>query len=973
MVRPVLRRPFDCGSDSEVVQSEAPGAIAEPFFASGDNFPICRSITLPVPAALPLWVIAYALGIWGFASLNVSWAASRWVMGGALLGLSLGCLRDRGKGSWLLLCALALGGLAQARRSPALEIPALTSLAAQDASGAAIDGIALSELLASPELAPDTQWLCLGRVTEAATATAQGVSLRIEVTALRRAAQAPQTAWLTVSPPLRVAVNVRGAPREALWPGTPVRLSATLRSPRAAQNPGAGDRLRHAAAVGIEALASVDPDELFPWHGPLLETQPQAPLQTASLWLTRRIARLRARMLEQILRAPSAVSSGSASLSARGGRAVVSALVLGERGPLLQVDRERQAQALPTIADSFRGAGIYHVLSVSGLHLAVVAWICYRLLAWLLLCLPWPAGHRVARRGAALSAVPPTLFYALLTGAELATQRAALAAALSLLAIRCGRRATLSQSLAGAVLVIAFPAAGEGTAALLLCEPALLLSIAATLGIAYLRPLGGLPRRWLAQSDLNGEPGSLLRRVAGALRRSLFRLVESSLAAMLATAPICAYCFAELQVAGVLGNLIPGVLGEVVVLPLGLIGVLMGLGWTKVGGLLLAAAAAAGQAMVRSAAAIAGFAGVVPVKAPSAILAVLFWLGLGLAAGAGGEPRPRSRRLGVCICGLAVALYLLFWRLPSHALRVTVLDVGQGDAIVVELPAGGVMVVDAGLQSAAGIDMGARVVVPFLRQRGYRRIDLLVASHPHPDHIGGLAALVDNFPVDELWGVPAATGGEVGDGEPTAGDQEEGTRIEAKVSARAQGDPSWLQLLRLARQHGIAITTPRSRRWQGVELTVLAPCRRDPGGECSVAVHPGWSPNDNSIVLRLGYAGRSVLLPGDIELAGELALLSRNADGSRDAAALQVDVLKAPHHCSQTSSSESFVAAVQPKWVICSLGAYNRYRFPHEVVYRRYKLAGSRVLRTDADGAVELRIDSAGHLHLESFAAPPQP
>ena len=926
-----------------------------------------------MPAALPLWVIAYALGIWGFASLNVPWAAARWVMGGALLGLSLSCLGDRGKGCGLLLGALTLGGLAQARRSPALEIPALTSLAAQPASGAAIDGIALSGLLASPELAPDTQWLCLGRVTEAATTTAQGASLRIEVTALRRAAQAPQAAWLTVSPPLRVGVNVRGVPHEALWPGTPVRLSTALRSPRAAQNPGAGDRLRHAAAVGIEAMASVDPDELFPWHGPLLEAQPQAPLQTASLWLTSRIARLRARMLEQIQQAPTAVSSGSAaSLPARGGRAVVSALVLGERGPLLQVDRERQAQALPTIADSFRGAGIYHVLSVSGLHLAVVAWICYRLLAWLLLWLPLPAGPWVARRSAALAAVPPTIFYALLTGAELATQRAALAAALCLLAIRCGRRARLSQSLAGAVAVIAFPWSGVGTAALLLCEPALLLSIAATLGIAYLRPLGGLPQRWQAQSDISSEAGGIPRRVAGALRRSLFRLVESSLAAMLATAPICAYCFAELQLAGVLGNLIPGVLGEVVVLPLGLIGVLMGLGWAKAGGWLLAVAAAVGQAMVRSAAAIAGFAGGVPVKAPSAWLAVLFWLGLGLAAGAGGEPRPLSRRLGACVCGLAVALHLLIWLLPGHELRVTVLDVGQGDAIVVELPAGGVMVVDAGLRSAAGIDMGARVVVPFLRQRGYRRIELLVASHPHPDHIGGLAALVENFPVGELWGVPAA-GSDVGDGDSKAGDQDESDRLEAKAGARAQVEPSWLQLLQLARRHGIAITTPRSRRWQGVELTVLAPCRNQSAGvgECSVAAHPGWPPNDNSLVLRLGYAGRSVLLPGDIELAGELALLSRNADGGRGAAALRVDVLKAPHHCSQTSSSESFVAAVQPQWVICSLGAYNRYRFPHEVVYRRYKSAGSRVLRTDADGAVELRIDSAGHLHLESFAVPP--
>jgi hypothetical protein len=84
----------------------------------------------------------------------------------------------------------------------------------------------------------------------------------------------------------------------------------------------------------------------------------------------------------------------------------------------------------------------------------------------------------------------------------------------------------------------------------------------------------------------------------------------------------------------------------------------------------------------------------------------------------------------------------------------------------------------------------------------------------------------------------------------------------------------------------------------------------------------------------------------------------------------RADVLKAPHHCSRTSSSESLVAAVRPQWVICSLGAYNRYLFPHPEVLQRYRAIGSRVLRTDADGAVEIRIDAAGALRGQTFARP---
>jgi competence protein ComEC len=298
------------------------------------------------------------------------------------------------------------------------------------------------------------------------------------------------------------------------------------------------------------------------------------------------------------------------------------------------------------------------------------------------------------------------------------------------------------------------------------------------------------------------------------------------------------------------------------------------------------------------------------------------------------------------------------------------------------------MVVDAGLASTTGVDLGERVVAPFLRRRGYRRIDLIVASHPHPDHTGGLSALLRSFPVGELWAAPAATAEPAPSASPSvaAPADPQGATEQSPRAVREVTDCSWPRLLQLAAQHRVALTPPRSQQRQGVQIEVLGPCRARADKQCIVESHADWRPNDNSLVLRLSYAGRTILLPGDIELAAELALLDRLDDRLDDrlgdrlddrqgspaqpAGLLQADVLKAPHHCSRTSSSESLVAAVRPQWVICSLGAYNRYRFPHAEVLRRYLDAGSHVLRTDADGAVEFRIDAAGNLRRQTFARP---
>jgi competence protein ComEC len=240
---------------------------------------------------------------------------------------------------------------------------------------------------------------------------------------------------------------------------------------------------------------------------------------------------------------------------------------------------------------------------------------------------------------------------------------------------------------------------------------------------------------------------------------------------------------------------------------------------------------------------------------------------------------------------------------------------------VVEAP-GFVAVIDGGGTYDDTFDTGARVLEPFLRFRGIDRIDLVVLSHPHPDHLNGLFRLLARFPVGALW---------------TSGDDGH--------------NPRYRQLLALARQHGVPTPVPRALERGTFRLRPLGPWLG-----ASIGAPPGTSVNDASLVLQLQFAGRAVLFPGDLEADGEAELVGNAAAGLSVAS----DVLKVPHHGSRTSSSEELLGAVRPSLAVISLGRQNRFHFPRPEVLRRYRQRGVRVLRTDESGAILVTIDGGG-------------
>jgi competence protein ComEC len=659
-------------------------------------------------------------------------------------------------------------------------------------------------------------------------------------------------------------------------PGERVTFRARVREIRGTRNPGLPDPAVALRAAGVDVLGGVaSPDAI-------------ARLAEPPAGGVRRLAFRTRRAL----------------------RAAVAAAVPGEAGAFLKTavlgDRRGVGD---DVEEGFAAAGATHVLSVSGLHLAAVVAVVFlaaRLVVGLVAALPLYVDPRAV---AAAVALPVLVFFTLLTGEAVATQRSAVMLALGMGGILIGRPVSPAPAIAAAALLLL------AAAPLRLFDPSLQLSLASVGGIALLaRRLG---------------PGSVGDGLARRALGWLWRFGAATIAATAFTAPLVAHDFGELAPASPLGNLALVPLVELGVVPVGLFGAALAALGMRVGGVALAVAGVAARLALAVAAFFRAHAPLVPCRMPNALETGAL---MGAAALALWAPRAAgaARRLALLGAGaLAIVGAGSLWardlaRRHATSTRVTFLDVGQGDAAVIEAAGGAVAVVDGGGAFDDGFDPGERIVEPFLRARGITRLDLVALSHPHPDHLNGLRRILRRFPVGALW---------------TSGDDGH--------------NPEYAHLLELARARGVPTPVPVSAALGGARLEPLGPFLGD-----AIGPPPGLTVNDASLVLRLDFGGRAVLFPGDLEADGEGELVGRRDVGQRVAA----DVLKVPHHGSRTSSSGELLQAVDPRLAVMSLGWRNRFHFPAAEVLARYAARGSRVLRTDRDGAVTVTIDAEGAL-----------
>lgn len=554
---------------------------------------------------------------------------------------------------------------------------------------------------------------------------------------------------------------------------------------------------------------------------------------------------------------------------------VARALVLGESEAL---DEDAAAD--------IRAAGLSHVLAVSGMHVTWIVGAGVGLLGWLLVRVRAVSSRIDPRRPAALVGIPLALIYADLAGSTPSAWRAAVTAAITWGALVVDRRPSpLSIAGLSAIVLATF----DPGAAL---SPGFVLSICSTVAILD-APAGGSPLE---------DAARLTARAA------------------LATAPFSLYVFGGLPWLVVLANLVVVPIAAVLLLPAAVIhGVVVAID-PVLGAPTAALLEPLSSAFVGASRELASLSPAASIPPPTTAQGVV----LALAALTLLWRAPWRQQAAVL--GLLVLVYAgLEARVrsderPTGVLRATFLDVGQGDAALVDLPDGSLLVIDTGGAPNGGPDPGERVLVPLLRARRRERIEHLVLTHPHPDHYGGLPAVVEALPVGALWDTGQALD-EHPDGELSA-------------------------LLREVERRGVRMRRPGAlcgppREIGGAWLEVLWPCPR---------FDPGWEPNDNSLVIRLRYGRRTFLFAGDAEVHTEASLAGRIG---------HVDVLKVPHHGSRTSSTEALLDELTPRIAVISSGGGNRFGHPHPEVLERYARRGVSVLRTDLEGGVVVTTDGA--------------
>jgi competence protein ComEC len=564
------------------------------------------------------------------------------------------------------------------------------------------------------------------------------------------------------------------------------------------------------------------------------------------------------------------------------------------------------------LAAAFTTAGVSHVVAISGWNIAIVAGTVASLLR-----------GRTTRRGRAVVMLTAIVAYTLFAGASPSVVRAALMAAVALTAVETGRgsRAMVGLGWAATLMIVLDPAT--------VADPGFQLSAAATAGLVlWATPLTTLLADHAA-------------RVPAPIRDSL----GVSLAAQAATLPIALLDFGRLAIIAPAANLavvplVPPVMATgLLAFAAGLLATLGAPAWLT--GPLAMPAAMLLEVMIGVVGAFAAVPGgnqtlESPANVVAAVAALALLLPMHRALERHREPAQarsqagprRDARKGPNLRGLLAAAVLLsamagsgLAARPDGTFHVIVLDVGQGDAILLEGDRGGRILVDGGPDPGrliAGLDR----YIPAWD----RRLDAIVLTHPHDDHVAGLVAVVGRFRIDRAF-----------------------------ESGRRGDSPTYLAWRDELAGRGISVQTLRTGNTvllDDAEIRVIWP---DDGMARSLAADPGASKNrqtnDSSIVLLGDFHGRRFLLTGDMEEDIDPIVSNRGLPA--------VDVLKVAHHGSATATSAALLARLRPAVSIISVGADNDYGHPNGGTMARLRAASGTIARTDLDGTVDVMLDGA--------------
>lgn len=682
------------------------------------------------------------------------------------------------------------------------------------------------------------------------------------------------------------------------------RAEVLLQARRLTSGDGQVQEVRGTLLARVPADAALLPGDLVAVEG-TLQALPysESPSYTHYLLARGVEALLDARMPEVLAQGQGGLPWQALRALRRAARASIQRILPEPQAGLLAGILLGQKRALPSeVMDQFNATGISHIVVISGWNITVLAALVARA------CGPW-----LGRRGAGIGSILGVWTYVWFVGLEPPVVRAGLMGTLALLALLLHRTALALNSLAAAGIAMTL------WRPFLLWDASFQLSFAATLGlIAFASPLEAAARRWLARR----LPEDLAARLVAWANDPLL----ISLAAQVMVLPLLLHGFGRLSLVAPLANLL--------VLPVqpllmawGTAATVAGLVWTPLG----QALGAVVWLLLSWTLGVANLLARLPFASLEVPpwgwgLVILYYLSLGGSVWLLRRPPEARRELltrGIALGrrhGLIVGSAALFFLaalaaaqgLPDGRLHVWFLDVGQGDAILVQSPDGHQILVDGGpdpqvLQRALGRTL------PFWD----RTLDLVVLTHPDGDHAGGLVDLLVRYRVGRVLMAGASAD------EPAAREWQ------------AQVEEANLPLV--IAQRGMVLDLG--------------------GGALAEVLHPpadasAFLPGDNngSIVLRLRFGGVAALLTGDLEREGEDILL-------RTGQSLRSAVLKVAHHGSARGTIEPFLEAVGPHLAVVSVGSGNRFGHPAAAVLERLTERDVAVLRTDLRGTVEVLTD----------------
>ncbi|MBL7068026.1 MAG: DNA internalization-related competence protein ComEC/Rec2 [Candidatus Marinimicrobia bacterium] len=648
----------------------------------------------------------------------------------------------------------------------------------------------------------------------------------------------------------KILLKVKDSQRRYFY-GDELRFFTSLRMPMGRRNPGEFDYKQYLINHHIFAIGYLEEKDIT-------ISKPR------SMYSLRRTANILKYRIQDLI-----------AISVKGEQgAILKALLVGVRS---EIDEDTK--------QAFIDSGVIHVLAVSGLHVGYVALVFWVIFGFLRL----PLKPKVILTILALSA------YVLVVDIKPSVLRAVIMASMILIAKGWEKQVNVYNSLAVAAFIQTL------IDPLQLFDMGFQLSFTAVFSIVYIY------RRLEVMLPDKLHPKS----VSVNFLKKIYQLFLVSLSALLGTLPITVYYFHRIPIISLLSNIIVIPLISIIG-ALGFTQIILGFCWQgfnvvygEVETLLIGFM----QRIIQSISQIP-FAYIQMPQISLLTLILLYVLILALL-------NFNNRKIQkVTIIGLLVAANIYIWSAiaGSSQMTITFLDVGQGDAAVVELPSKKIILIDAADRNYRR-DYGKLVVCPYLERRGIRKIDVMILSHPHNDHIGGAPYILRNMDVGQIW--------------------ESGLKARSRV---------YREIHHLADSLTIPIITPESGEIASlsdeIKLLFLHPSER-------FLEQNQRNYNDASLVCKLCYNDVSVLFTGDAEKKSEKYLCLWNDE-------LKSTILKVPHHGSNTSSASPYVNLIDPEIAIISVGIRNKFNHPSSSTLERYKSMRTKLYRTDINRAVQI-------------------